>query len=465
MAGPTKAALDERRRREGVVLDALLNAQRRDDMRAAYTATVNPQFSVTRRPGTVSLTELPSDAARGLLDVMQSGDQWIGENLDYYLGPTGIPDRLRALSLLADPGVYDIGYSAADMVDPRVSAQDRDAAGRVLGEALMYAPAAFMKPVKNAARAVDGAPRLPTRRPQPSSIGDTAAAVYQIGDRLAAPQNYRATPGRPSIVNIPEQGTFEARPISAIEQATIDYLNRRGMDTTPLTSYPKQDPTRARLIGSAYDLMAHDPQNPAVRRAYDAMIQETLDQYNALKNSGIDFRFLQSGMPDPYALSPAMGYQDLVENGRLWVFPTDFGFGSSASFDPTTNPLLTRVGRIGDKPDAVANDAFRAVHDTFGHFGPGNPFFRAPGEERAWLEHSRMYSPEARGAMTSETRGQNSWLNFGPYAEQNKNALGADTVFADQKTGLLDPWTYDVYGMPDDEQRAILERNMERWRK
>ena len=193
------------------------------------------------------------------------------------------------------------------------------------------------------------------------------------------------------------------------------------------------------------------------------MIQETLDQYNALKNAGIEFNFLREGMDDPYARSPAMGYQDLVENGRLWVFPTDFGFGTSAAFDPSTNPLLKRVGRVGDKPDAVANDAFRAVHDAFGHFGPGNPFFRAPGEERAWLEHSRMYSPDARGAMTSETRGQNSWLNFGPFAEQNRTALGADTVFADQKTGLLDPWAYDVYGMPSDAQRAILEENMRRW--
>jgi hypothetical protein len=124
---------------------------------------------------------------------------------------------------------------------------------------------------------------------------------------------------------------------------------------------------------------------------------------------------------------------------------------------------LARVGRIGDKPDAVANDAFRAVHDAFGHFGPGNPFFRAPGEERAWAEHSRMYSPDARGAMTSETRGQNSWLNFGPFAERNRTALGADTVFADQKTGLLDPWAWETEGMPSEEQLDILRRNILGW--
>jgi hypothetical protein len=43
--------------------------------------------------------------------------------------------------------------------------------------------------------------------------------------------------------------------------------------------------------------------------------------------------------------------------------------------------------------------------------------------------------------MTSETRGQNSWLNFGPHGEKNKTARTEDTVFADQKIGVMPPWT------------------------
>jgi hypothetical protein len=211
--------------------------------------------------------------------------------------------------------------------------------------------------------------------------------------------------------------------------------------------------------------MGNTPNDPATRRAYDAMIQETLDQYNALRDKGIEFKFLREGMTDPYARSPAMGYQDLIENGRLFVYPTDFGFGTNAAFDPSTNPLLRGVGRIGDKDDAVANDAFRAVHDAFGHFGSGNPFFRSAGEERAWQEHARMYSPEARGAMTSETRGQNSWLNYGPFGPQNRTARTEDTIFADQKAGLLSPWAYDVYGMPDPDELEYLRRNMAGWRR
>ena len=102
-----------------------------------------------------------------------------------------------------------------------------------------------------------------------------------------------------------------------------------------------------------------------------------------------------------------MGYQDVVENEQLYVFPTDFGYGSGDFDASDMSRLLRFVGRIGDKDDAVANDAFRIVHDMYGHMGQGNPQFRSKGEERAWLEHSRMYSPAAKRAMTSETRGQN----------------------------------------------------------
>jgi hypothetical protein len=341
-------------------------------------------------------------------------------------------------------------------------------AGQAVGQAL-DAPAAAarglipqadvnMEALNTAGMAMGAGGATQRLRRGVGQASQAAADTYMIGDRLAAPQGYANNSGRPSNVGLLGQ-SFEARPISAIEDAATEYMRRRGMDTTKLSQYPEFSEERGRLIASAYDMMRHDPTNPDVRRAYDAMIGETLDQYKSLQNSGIDFRFIPEGMPDPYAASPALGYQDLVENGKLWVFPTDQGFGSLGA-DVADNPLLTRVGRIGDLQDATANDAFRAVHDTFGHFGPGNPFFRRQGEERAFLEHQRMYSPEARGAMTSETRGQNSWLNSGPYGQANRTALGGDTVFADQKTGLLSPWAQDPSGMPGVEERKYLENYM-----
>jgi hypothetical protein len=121
------------------------------------------------------------------------------------------------------------------------------------------------------------------------------------------------------------------------------------------------------------------------------------------------------------------------------------------------------VGKVGDKEDAVANDAFRIVHDVFGHLGAGNPQFRAAGEERAFLEHSRMYSPLARKAMASETRGQNSTVNSGMYADLNEGASGADTIYADQKIGLMPDWAVDPKGMPDPVDRLELEEIIRNW--
>jgi hypothetical protein len=45
--------------------------------------------------------------------------------------------------------------------------------------------------------------------------------------------------------------------------------------------------------------------------------------------------------------------------------------------------------------------------------------------------------------MSSETRGQNSWVNWGPHGDFNRKASAADTKYADQKIGLLPKWAID----------------------
>ena len=268
--------------------------------------------------------------------------------------------------------------------------------------------------------------------------GSTALGVGpQLGGRLT--QAERSIPGKPDTVKIPGEGTVAAAPIKELQDAAGSYMAKAGRPGEHnIEQFKALDEDKARRIAEAYEAMQHAPNDPAVKRAYDAMIEETMGQYRVLKDLGIEFKANPPGH-DPYAASPAMGYADLVKNGRLSFFPTEQGFGTLGSI--ADNPLLKRVGPIGDLKDATANDAFRVVHDAFGHFAPGNPFFRAPGEERAWQAHKRMYSPEAAPAMTAETRGQNSWLNYGPHGAKNRNATSADTVFADQKSGLLPSWT------------------------
>lgn len=250
---------------------------------------------------------------------------------------------------------------------------------------------------------------------------------------------YTPPVNQPATVKIPGYGEVEARPIPQIEAARKAYMESKGEQFWTPKELEKLDPDRAKRIAEAFDVMEHNPHDPQVRKAYDAMIQETLDQYKYLDNQGIKFTFNEGGV-DPYAASPAMGYPELRDKGTLSIFPTVEGYGSGVGLtreQVAQNPLLGDSGiKFGDRP-ALYNDLFRAVHDAYGHFGPGNPFFRPKGEERAWQHHSTMFGPEGLKALTTETRGQNSWLGFGPFAEHNATAKGADTIFADQKVGLL----------------------------
>ncbi|GAA5158220.1 hypothetical protein GCM10023321_37720 [Pseudonocardia eucalypti] len=84
------------------------------------------------------------------------------------------------------------------------------------------------------------------------------------------------------------------------------------------------------------------------------------------------------------------------------------------------------------------NDAFRAVHDGFGHGATGRGF-DPDGEEAAWWKHAALYSPLARRALLTETRGQTCALFEGPqvgFAPQK--AVLLDPRFADRRTLHLD---------------------------
>jgi GNAT superfamily N-acetyltransferase len=107
----------------------------------------------------------------------------------------------------------------------------------------------------------------------------------------------------------------------------------------------------------------------------------------------------------------------------------------------------------------VANDLFRAVHDAFGH-GLEGASFRARGEENAWQAHVRLFTGPAIAAITSETRGQNSWLNYGPHGERNRTAKLEDTVFSTQKTGLMPEWTWNEGLVPDEGASVEGQRYM-----
>jgi len=229
------------------------------------------------------------------------------------------------------------------------------------------------------------------------------------------------------------------------DQRVVDiagrYMADKGITYQPQRIYAQVDQDRARRLADAFDKMQHTPNDPATRKAYEALAKETQDQYEALLRSGYNFDFIRGA--DPYG-NPRNAINDVILNKRMSVFPTEQGFGgpSAASVDISGNPLMARSDlRIGNDPTTTYNDLFRAVHDVFGHAKHGVGF-RARGEENAFQSHARMYSPKALPAATSETRGQNSWVNFGPFGEMNRTASPTATEYAAQKTGLMPSWTY-----------------------
>ena len=249
--------------------------------------------------------------------------------------------------------------------------------------------------------------------------------------------------GLPKTVSMPKIGqTITASHDPRIRQVARDYASQAGIQYKPPTTYQKVDPQRAKRIAAAYDAMPHDPNHPLVRASYNALLNETKGQYEAMKRAGVHLEFQPDPNVDPYKSNPRLAVEDLRHNNHMYVYPTDAGYGSGDALPGADeNPMLGDTGERWNGKPVLFNDLFRAVHDYFGHAKEGVGF-RADGEENAWRHHAAMFSPLARIALGTETRGQNSWLNYGPHGDKNRTAATEDTVFAPQKLGVLPHWVH-----------------------
>jgi len=265
------------------------------------------------------------------------------------------------------------------------------------------------------------------------------------GVREAQARAAEAADGKVALIGLPQTPLKVGRdyyvpgPIGAIRDVAESYMKSAGMPYSPPRDYRKVDPMRAKRIASEYDAMKDDPDDPATKASYAALAKETIAQWHAAKASGLKVEWIKAGQADPYGKSLRLAAIDVAEHNHLWAFPTDLGFGQGEAIN-NKNPLLADSGETIGGRKCLVNDVFRVVHDYFGHFKEGNGF-RADGEDNAWRSHAAMYSKAAIPAMTSETRGQNSWVNFGPYAEHNKHATPGDTHYAPQKIGIMPEWT------------------------
>jgi len=268
-------------------------------------------------------------------------------------------------------------------------------------------------------------------------------------------------------------------PLKGVKEIADGYYKRVFKSERPKFEGTRElDKNLSKRISDSFEAMKHSPNDPEVKAAYQALADETLAQYQAFLDAGY---IVEIDNVDAYANSQEM-INDLRDNKRIKIFSTEAGFGK----DPITakqrkeNPLLRDSGfkdTNGNK--MLINDVFRAIHDFYGHAELGNGF-GAKGEENAWNVHSRMFSPLARRAMTTETRGQNSYVNFSGVNEkveslrdqarslrdQGKESAAQKIVdqiyeltqFANQKIGLL-PAEFSLIKSPEKVVPAKTDSN------
>ena len=241
--------------------------------------------------------------------------------------------------------------------------------------------------------------------------GLAGAALGRVGGRSIAraldSRTLASTPKIRSMMGIGSGG------IARATRAGLQYRASRGLDASTQIDYTKvvADKVRAARIADAYDALPKV--DPKAYPAYQQFAREIEDQYEYLtKELGVKVKFVNK---DPYKNSAEM-MADVEKNNTLKVFKTS---------STESHPFLSNE----------QNDKFRAIHDYFGHGSTGRGFAQ-DGEEAAWIAHSRMFSRPARAAMTTETRGQNSWYNT------------RGKKFAEQKVALLPEEFWDV---PEDE--------------
>lgn len=213
------------------------------------------------------------------------------------------------------------------------------------------------------------------------------------------------------------------RPLPQVQAAAERYRSQNGF-SGPMQrdfSHVAVDPVIAKHVAGLYE--AAPERMPEAVPSFKAMREETMRQHDFItspKGLGLEHVVVPhdpyvtaSGAPNSLAMM-----RDIHENGRIQSMATSSTGG---------HPFFT-----DDE-----NDAFRAVHDVFGHAGTGRNF-SADGEEAAYQAHREMFSPLARQAMTTETRGQNSTNNFGTVGGQpvQKVALLGTSAEALNRAGL-----------------------------
>lgn len=193
---------------------------------------------------------------------------------------------------------------------------------------------------------------------------------------------------------------------------------------------------KQKAIADAYDMAVHDSPEykDRVFKAYQEqrpdIIKETgaTDYHSLVQNS---YKALEHHVNKQYDTLPV----------KVSTFE-NFGEGKDYMHSGEMLRDVFKHGNVnifkgGDKHEFLnkedpitglnSNEKFRAVHDYYGHAIHGNSF-GANGEEIAWDTHKSLLPVAAHVALTSETRGQNSWVNYSGANDEHKAKISANTA-------------------------------------
>jgi len=264
----------------------------------------------------------------------------------------------------------------------------------------------------------------------PDKLGEhVTKARERMGPRRPEAISERLTAEIPGHKVVSEAPKAESKGAPYIAKGAEAFANK---EINPSLDV-KHDPEFGKRTADAFDKMEHAPNDPTVKKSYESLKTDIKDQWNyATEKLGIKYEpWTKSGQP--YANSKEM-VADLRDNKHLYFF--------QGGEIPKDHPMAA----VDPETKLSYNDMFRAVHDTFGHAAHGHEF-GPTGERRAYVTHSQMMKPESVPALTTETHGQNSWVNYGAHlrtAEGKISAKGeaghippAERPFAKQKAGLL----------------------------
>jgi hypothetical protein len=198
------------------------------------------------------------------------------------------------------------------------------------------------------------------------------------------------------------------RPVPEVALSARAYQRQSGIHVAPSAAASNSVITEraSRAIGDAYGRLPSF--DAGALPAYRAMREETGRQFDHMTKPrskgglGLDVEITKG---DPYGSDGDINkifselHHDVRENNRIQALSTKTTGG---------HPFFSND----------ENDMFRAVHDVYGHLGSGRGVDHN-GEEAAFQKHAQMFSPLARQAMATETRGQNSHLRLhGDFPEQ-----------------------------------------------